>query len=70
MRNPFLFFSDLVKQPLWVSVWVAILALANIASLLFWSAPLAKVIFITFMISAMTIMALSREGSALEKGQI
>ena len=58
MRNPFLFFSDLVKQPLWVSVWVAILALANIASLLFWSAPLAKVIFITFMVSAMTIMAL------------
>jgi hypothetical protein len=58
MRNPFLFYSDLVKQPLWVSVWVAILALANIASLLFWSAPLAKVIFITFMVSAMTIMAL------------
>ncbi len=58
MRNPFLFFSDLVKQPLWVSVWVAILALANIASLFFWSAPLAKVIFITFMVSAMTMMAL------------
>ncbi len=58
MRNPFLFFSDLVKQPFYVSVWVAILALANFVSLLFWSAPLAKVIFITFMVSAMTMMAL------------
>ncbi len=58
MRNPFLFFSDLAKQPLWVSMWVTILAVANIASLLFWSAPLAKVIFITFMLSAMTMMAL------------
>jgi hypothetical protein len=58
MRNPFLFFSDLVKQPSWVPLWVAILALANIASLFFWSAPLAKVIFITFMVSAMTMMAL------------
>ena len=58
MRNPFLFFSDLVKQPLYVSVWVAILALANFVSLFFWSAPLAKVIFITFMVSAMTMMAL------------
>ena len=58
MCDPFLFFSDLAKQPLWVSVWVAILALANFVSLLFWSAPLAKVIFITFMVSAMTMMAL------------
>ena len=53
-----LFFSDLAKQPLWVPRWVAILALANIASLLFWPAPLAKVIFITFMVSAMMMMAL------------
>ena len=58
MRNPFLFFDALVKQPLWVPVWVALLALANIASLFFWSAPLAKLIFIAFMASAMAIMAL------------
>lgn len=58
MRNPFLFFGDLVKQPLWVPVWVAMLALVNIASLFFWSAPLAKMILITFLISAMTMMAL------------
>jgi hypothetical protein len=58
VRNPFLFFSDLAKQPLWVPTWVGILAVANIASLLFWPAPLAKVIFVTFMLSAMTMMAL------------
>ena len=58
MRNPFLFFDALVKQPPWVPVWVALLALVNIASLFFWSAPLAKLIFIAFMLSAMAIMAL------------
>ena len=39
-------------------MWVTVLAVANSASVLFWSAPLAKVIFITFMLSAMTMMAL------------
>jgi hypothetical protein len=58
MRNPVLFFADLARQPLWVSVWVAILALANIASLLFWPSLIAKVILITFMVSALTMMAL------------
>jgi hypothetical protein len=58
MRNPILFFTDLAKQPLWVSVWVAVLALVNIASLLFWPALLAKVIFVTFMLSALAMMAL------------
>ena len=58
MRNPFLFFIDLVKQPLWVSLWVAILILANTASLLFWAAPLAKIIFFTFMASAIAMMVL------------
>jgi hypothetical protein len=58
VRNPFLFFVDLARQPLWVSMWVAILALANIASLLFWSALTAKVILITFMLSALMMMAL------------
>jgi hypothetical protein len=58
MRNPLLFFSDLLKQPLWVPVWVAILTLANMASLFFWSEPAAKVIFITFMVSATIMMAM------------
>jgi len=58
MRNPLLFFSDLAKQPRWVSAWVAALALLNIASLAYWPVLLAKVIFITFMVSAMMMMAL------------
>ena len=58
MRNPLLFFTDLAKQPLWVSVWVAILALANIASLLFWPAFLVKVIIVTFIVSAVAMMTL------------
>ena len=58
MRNPFLFFADLAKQPLWVAIWVAILALANMGSLVFWPEFLAKVIFVTFMVSAVTMMAL------------
>ena len=58
MRNPFLFFSDLARQPVWVSVWVAMLALANISSLLFWPELLAKIIFTIFMVSALTIMTL------------
>jgi hypothetical protein len=58
MRNPFLFFRDLVKQPLGVSAWVVILALANLASLLFWAAPLAKIIFLTFIMSAVAKLIL------------
>lgn len=58
MRNPLLFFADLAKQPLLVSVWVGILALANITSLLFWPAFLVKVILVTFIVSAVTMMAL------------
>lgn len=58
MRNPFLFFRDLVKQPARVSVWVGVLILANMASILFWAAPLAKIIFLTFIISAVCMMVL------------
>ena len=58
MRNPFLFFRDLLKQPPRVSIWVGVLILANMASLMFWAAPLAKIIFITFIISAASMMAL------------
>lgn len=58
MRNPFLFFRDLARQPLRVSLWVVVLILANMASLLFWAAPLAKIIFLTFIISAVAMMIL------------
>ena len=58
MRNPFRFFSELFQQPLWVSLWVFWLMVINVASLLFWSEPLAKIIFLTFMLSAMLMMGL------------
>jgi hypothetical protein len=58
IRNPLLFFVDLARQPLWVSIWVVILALANIACLLFWPALVAKLILITFLLSALMMMAL------------
>lgn len=58
MRNPFRFFSELFQQPLWVTVWVFWLMLVNVASLLYWSEPLAKIIFVTFMLSAMLMMGL------------
>jgi len=58
MRNPFLFFIDLVRQPARVWVWVGVLILANMASILFWAAPLAKIIFLTFIISAACMMVL------------
>jgi hypothetical protein len=58
MRNPFRFFVELMQQPIWVPVWVLILAIVNVASVGFWSEPLAKVIFVTFMLSAMLMMGL------------
>ncbi len=58
MRNPFGFFSELLQQPAWISVWVFFLMLLNVASVWFWSEPLAKVVFVTFMLSAMLMMGL------------
>ena len=58
MRNPFRFFSELLQQPLWVPVWVFFLMLVNVASIGFWSEPLAKAVFVTFMLSAMLMMGL------------
>ena len=58
MRNPFRFFNELFQQPLLVSVWVFWLMLINVASIGFWSEALAKIIFVTFMLSAMLMMGL------------
>ena len=58
MRNPFLFFRDLLSQPLRVSALVVVVALANVTSLLFWAEPLAKIIFITFILSSTAKMIL------------
>lgn len=58
MRNPFLFFRDLAKQPLWVSAWVAMLAFANVASIFYWPETLARVILVLFIVSSVLMMAL------------
>ncbi len=58
MRNPFRFFLELMRQPVWIPLWVFFLMLVNMASVAFWSEPLAKVIFITFMVSAGLMMGL------------
>lgn len=58
MRNPFLFFSDLMKQPARIPIWVSVLMVVNMASVVFWNEPLAKVIFAAFMMSALLLMGL------------
>ncbi len=58
MRNPFRFFVELMQQPVWMPIWLFFLIIINVASLGFWHEPLAKIIFITFMISAMLMMGL------------
>ncbi|MFQ5596574.1 MAG: hypothetical protein ACE5GK_00845 [Nitrospiria bacterium] len=58
MRNPFKFFAELMKQPVWISVWVFFLTLINLVSAVYWPAPLAKLIFTVFIISAMLMMTL------------
>ena len=58
MRNPFRFFIELMQQPVGVPVWVLFLMIINVASVGFWNEPLAKAIFVTFMLSAMLMMGL------------
>jgi len=58
MRNPFKFFVELMQQPIWIPAWVFLLMAVNLASIGFWDEPLAKIIFGTFMFSAMLMMGL------------
>ena len=58
MENPFRFFVELMQQPVAIPIWVFYLMGINMASVGFWREPLAKLIFITFMISAMLMMGL------------
>lgn len=58
MRNPFKFFTELFNQPIWITIWVFYLMIINMGSLIFWQEPIAKIIFITFMASAILMMAL------------
>lgn len=58
MRNPFHFFIELMQQPIWIPSWVLFLVVINVASVGFWSEPLAKAIFVTFMVSVILILGL------------
>lgn len=58
MRNPLSFFSELVRQPTWIPIWVGLLMMINLASIAFWSEPLARWILGVFMVSAMLMMGL------------
>lgn len=65
MRNPFKFFVELARQPLWIPIWVSLLMLVNFASAAFWNEPTSKLILATFMVSSMLMMGLcSRFGFA------
>jgi len=56
--NPFGFFRELMAQPRAVVVWVGALMCVNVASLLFWNEPAARLVFATFMVSAAMMMGL------------
>ena len=58
MRNPLRFFVELIQQPIWVSIWLLFLMIVNFASVAFWNELLAKVILITFILSAIFMMGL------------
>ena len=58
MRNPFGFFFELIQQPVWIPVWVLFLMITNVTSIAFWSEPVAKVIFLTFILSSILMVGL------------
>ncbi len=58
MRNPLAFFGELLKQPVWVAGWVFVQMGANLLSLLFWHERLARIILVTFVVSATLMMGL------------
>lgn len=63
MRNPLRFFIELIQQPVWVSLWVLVLMLVNMASLAFLREAVAQLILMNFLASAMLMMGLySRYG--------
>lgn len=58
MKNPLKFFVELMQQPAWIPIWVTILIVVNFVSIGFGEQSLARVIFATFMLSAMLMMGL------------
>ena len=58
LRNPLKFFVELVRQPVWIPIWVLFLMIVHIASVGFWHEPVARLIFMSFLMSAMLMMGL------------
>jgi hypothetical protein len=58
LRNPLRFFVELVRQPAWIPIWVLFLMIIHIASVGFWHEPIARLIFASFLVSAMLMMGL------------
>jgi signal transduction histidine kinase len=58
LRNPLRFFVELVRQPVWIPIWVLFLMIVNVASIGFWHEPVAQLIFASFLMSAMLMMGL------------
>ena len=58
LRNPLEFFVELVRQPVWIPIWVLFLMIVHIASVGFWHEPVARLIFANFLMSAMLMMGL------------
>jgi len=57
-HNPFHFFTDLLKRPVYEVIWVFYMMAINLYAIAFWDEPLAKTIVIVFMISSMLMMGL------------
>jgi len=58
LNNPLRFFADLLRQPAWIPAWVSCLAAINLLSVRFWEEPLARIVLLTFLLSATLMMAL------------
>jgi hypothetical protein len=52
------FFRDLLRAPTWVVIWVFALMAVNVAAVAFWDEQLARLILVTFLLSALLMMAL------------
>ncbi|MBE9047746.1 hypothetical protein IQ255_25670 [Pleurocapsales cyanobacterium LEGE 10410] len=57
-HNPFHFFKELLKRPIYEVLWVFYMMAINLYAIAFWDEPLAKTIVIVFMISSMFMMGL------------
>ncbi len=58
MNIPIEFMADILKQSTWIPIWGFYLIGINMASIAFWKQKTAKIIFFTFMVSAILVMSL------------